>query len=253
MLLKLVLATERNSHLDTNGNEKTESAQESSFDKGEKSSSKKKRFSKNALFGIAIGGVVLIILCAVFLPRVLLTPESLIKQGKYEEAYEVADESEKREIAIGNIIAWCSAEVYESLFDTLSKPDSFELIDAYYDGKIDFVLHASFRARGALGVKSDAYFYFNYRADGDISLFTAFSDLNEEETYSESASEDEKLKALVKNWAIDSAREVVENPSYKVNGIFIDEVNTLIKNGELLSVELIPQAKEVIESNKNAQ
>ncbi len=233
-----------------NDNVKIEPKQEICSDRGENNILRRKGLSKKALIGIAIAGAALVALCLVFLSHIFPTADSLIKQGKYEEAYEIANEGEKQEIAVGNIVAWCSAEVYESLNNTFSEPISFELIDAYYDGKINFILHVSYR--GALGVRNNEYFYFKYMADGNISLFIAFSDLNEEESYSESASEDEKFEAVVRNAVVGSARAIVEDPTYKVKDIFIDEINTLIKNGELASVKLIPQAKDVIESNKNA-
>lgn len=210
-------------------------------------SSVKKKHSKRVLVGIGIGAIAIVLACAFILPNLFPSVASLIDQGKYEEAYEVANNEEKEKVAIGNAIACCAANATSSL----KSSQSLELVDAYYDGKINFILHVSIRLGN--GVKTTAYLFYKYMYDGSLSLFNLVQNINEEETYSDSASESEKVEVAVNNATKAIVRGIVEDPSNQVGDMYVEAVNKLMEDGELSSVELIPQAREIIELNKNSQ
>lgn len=209
--------------------------------------SSEKKPSKKILVGASVGVIIIALACVFLLPILFPSPASLIEEGKYEEAYEVANDKEKKEVAVGNVVACCAANASSSLINS----QSLELIDAYYDGTINFVLQVSLRSD--YGLKATAYLYYKYMYDGSLSLFNLVQNINEEESYSASASESEKLEVMVNNASKAIVREIVENPSNQVDEIYVKAVNDLMKNGELSSVELIPQTRELIESNKNTQ
>lgn len=209
--------------------------------------SSEKKPLKKILVGASVGVIIIVLACVFLLPILFPSPASLIEEGKYEEAYEVANDKEKKEVAVGNVVACCAANASSSLKNS----QSLELIDAYCDGTINFVLQVSLRSD--YGLKATAYLYYKYMYDGSLSLFNLVQNINEEETYGASASESEKLEVMVNNASKAIVREIVEDPSNQVGEIYVKAVNDLMKNGELSSVELIPQARELIESNKNTQ
>lgn len=209
--------------------------------------SQKKKLSKKAVAGVSVGIIVVIIACVFLAPYLFPSIASLVEQGKYEEAYEVANGDEKEEVAIGNAIACCAANASGSL----KRSQSLELIDAYYDGNINFILQVSLRTES--GVKAYAYLFYKYMYDGSLSLFDLVQNINEEEAYSASASESEKMEVAVNNATKAIVRGIIEDPSNQIGEIYIKAVNDLMKDGGLSSVELIPQAREIIESNKNSQ
>lgn len=232
-----------------NDNETREGEPEPSAQAEEKSQDSlvKKKYSKKVLVGIGIGAVAAILACAFILPKLFPSVASLVEQGKYEEAYAVAGNEEKEKVAIGNAIACCAANATSSL----KRSQSLELVDAYYDGKINFILQVTIRLDS--GVKASAYLFYKYMYDGSLSFFNLVQNINEEETCSDSASESEKMEVAVNNATKAIVREIVEDPSNQVGEIYIKAVNDLMKDGDLSSVELIPQAREIIESNKNSQ
>ena len=59
--------------------------------------------------------------------NVVLTPEMLMAEGKYKEAYEKADATKKADVADANLVAYISQMCVDSLKDS----KSFELRDAW--------------------------------------------------------------------------------------------------------------------------
>lgn len=193
---------------------------------------KKKR--KKALIPFIVVGIVLLgILGAVMLPNLFPNVDKLLTVGDYTKAYKVASGDAKEDVYKENIVAYISANAADSLKDK----SSFELRESYISSDYSKIV-LQVAAKNSYGGIVTNYWYYTYDTDKKTySLYTTFTDLEEETTYSfDDASE--KLEKILKNAALDTVLDVISNGSElpKKN---VKNINDLFSKDILSEVQLI--------------
>ncbi len=187
---------------------------------------------------LAVCAVIIYLLISVF-----LNPQHYIEKANYQTAYKVANSSAKEDILRENTIAVVSADCIDSLKDS----SSFELRDAWIQIKEDSrIIILKVAANNSYGNQVINYWYYSYdKDDKEYSLYTTFSDFNEEKTYSWDDS-NEKLEKLLKNLAKTTAQNVMKD-GVNIKKNSINTINELFENDLLDDVTLLdnePQKTE---------
>ena len=176
--------------------------------------------------GIIVGTIgILIILAFAFTkisPKIFISIDDLLAQGKYEEAYKKAKNEEKENVYYENAIAYVSSEIIESYKD----PSSFELREAWVD-KAEKRIVLKTAGKNSFGGITFSYQYITYDKDEKkYEVYCSLSDLDEEKTYSFDNTSD-KIEKILKNAARKTVKEIIQKDSCKVSSKIIDNINRL--------------------------
>lgn len=176
--------------------------------------------------GIIVGTIgILIILAFAFTkisPKIFISIDDLLAQGKYEEAYKKAKNEEKENVYYENAIAYVSSEIIESYKD----PSSFELREAWVD-KAEKRIVLKTAGKNSFGGITFSYQYITYdKDDNKYEVYCSLSDLDEEKTYSFDNTSD-KIEKILKNAARKTVKEIIQKDSCKVSSKIIDNINRL--------------------------
>lgn len=208
---------------------------------GEKLNEVKKRKSIKIIIA-AIAVLFIVIVAILIVPKIFVSVEDLCAQGKYEEAYKKADETEKHEIYAENAAAVLSGVTSDCLKD----PNSFELRDVYYYEAIDdtnikehLVLFVT--ATNSFGARVSSYWLYSYYDfSGEYQEWSYsgnFSDLSEEVISEFDDAEEIGEKAVNNMWRTTIQESMVSGN--KLSEDAVERINTLFETGELDNVELI--------------
>lgn len=203
---------------------------------------KTKNINKPVVFGI-IGIIVVLLLggcvASKVLPKLFVSTDELLAEGKYREAYDKAKGDEKQDILDENMMAIISNKAIDGLKD----PESFILRNAWYDkGEKKVVLEVA--GNNSYGAKVTGYWYFTYdKDDEEYVLYTSLSSLSEEKTYSFDDYK-ERIEKILKNAARKVVREMINDDSIKIKKESIDNINNLFEKEILDDVEILEENKE---------
>lgn len=195
---------------------------------------------KKSLIKLIIGAVIaatVIVAGVLIVPKLFVSVEDLCAQGKYEEAYEKAEDNEKLEIKIENVVAVQSAFCVDNLKD----PDSFVLREAYYygDGSAyadSIVLHIS--GANSYGAKVSSYWLFTYDDEEcKWSYLCSLEDLNQEEVSSYD-DEDERFEKAMNNIYRMSIKSTLQYGN-ELSKDAVKRINTMFEQDILDEVELL--------------
>lgn len=202
-----------------------------------------KQKGKNKILPILLGILAVCGIAVYLLVTIFLNPQHYIEKGDYQTAYKVANAESKEYVLRENIIAVVSSDCVDSLKDSAS----FELREAYIsfkDSSKGIVLKVA--ANNSYGNQVINYWYYTYdKDDAEYSLYTSFSDFDEEKTYSWDNSS-ERIEKLLKNLAKTTAKTIISN-GYKIKDESVDNINQLFENDILDDVRLLdvePQKTE---------
>lgn len=176
--------------------------------------------------GIIVATIgILMILTFTFIkisPKIFISIDDLLAQGKYEEAYKKAKNEEKENVYYENAIAYVSSEIIESYKD----PSSFELREAWVD-KAEKRIVLKTAGKNSFGGITFSYQYITYDKDEKkYEVYCSLSDLDEEKTYSFDNTSD-KIEKILKNAARKTVKEIIQKDSCKVSSKIIDNINRL--------------------------
>lgn len=176
--------------------------------------------------GIIVATIgILMILTFTFIkisPKIFISIDDLLAQGKYEEAYKKAKNEEKENVYYENAIAYVSSEIIESYKD----PSSFELREAWVD-KAEKRIVLKTAGKNSFGGITFSYQYITYdKEDNKYEVYCSLSDLDEEKTYSFDNTSD-KIEKILKNAARKTVKEIIQKDSCKVSSKIIDNINRL--------------------------
>lgn len=193
--------------------------------------------NKKIILTIVIVLVVLAIVFGIFIkikPKLFVSTEDLLVQGKYEEAYNKAKKDEKENIYYENVIAIMCKEVIDSYKD----PSSFELREAWIDKSEKHIVLKT-AGKNSYGGVVFSYEYITYDEDDKkYEVYCSLSDLDEEKTYSFDEYS-EKLEKILKNAARTVVKKIINNDSYKVDKQIIDNINHLASEELLDSIQTL--------------
>lgn len=182
---------------------------------------------------IAAAAILIVVLAIVLVPKIFKSADDYMAVGNYEKAYTVAKTEDKDDIVAENAVAVCSNLASDGLKDSAS----FELRDAWYqEGKIILLVAGN----NSYGNKVTNYWYYSYDEDDkEWSLYTTFTDLSEETTYSWD-SDSEQLEKILKNAILKSTViPMTSDKSLKLSKDSIKRINALFESDLLDSVALI--------------
>lgn len=196
---------------------------------------------------IFIALISLIIICFVFVPNLFVSTDDLLEQGNYKEAYNRASKSEKERVLYENIFAYLSKQYKNAL----KNPDSFKLLNAWFDKDSDeIVLVISGTNTYGGTVKSYAYYTYSDKKN-KYTLFSSVSDLEDEE-YSYYDDSDEYLEKIIDNTARECIKRIINDSSYEVESTIISRINNLKRNNMLNDVELIDETNYLKHTNSKS-
>lgn len=192
--------------------------------------------------GIIVGTIsILIILAFAFTkisPKIFISIDDLLAQGKYEEAYKKAKNEEKENVYYENAIAYVSSEIIESYKD----PSSFELREAWVD-KAEKRIVLKTAGKNSFGGITSSYQYITYdKDDNKYEVYCSLSDLDEEKTYSFDDTSD-KIEKILKNVARETVKEIIQKDSCKVSSKIIDNINHLAEQKLLSDVKPLEETE----------
>lgn len=192
--------------------------------------------------GIIVGTIsILIILAFAFTkisPKIFISIDDLLAQGKYEEAYKKAKNEEKENVYYENAIAYVSSEIIESYKD----PSSFELREAWVD-KAEKRIVLKTAGKNSFGGITFSYQYITYdKDDNKYEVYCSLSDLDEEKTYSFDDTSD-KIEKILKNVARETVKEIIQKDSCKVSSKIIDNINHLAEQKLLSDVKPLEETE----------
>lgn len=198
----------------------------------------KKVDPKKVKIGIIVVAIVLILIIAgkAILPKLFVSTEEYLAEGNYEKAYDKAGKSEKEDVLVENLIAELSAESKNSMKD----PDSFKLRDAWYDADGDRIVLKIQGANSYGGDVTNYWFYTFSDEDQEYRLWTALSDLDQEETKSWDDKSD-IIEKVLKNAAKKSVQEIMDEKDYKLDKEVIKRINDLSEKDMLDDVKLLDE------------
>lgn len=184
--------------------------------------------------------VAVLLLCTVsvtalsfIVPKIFISTESLLAEGKYEEAYKKANSKSKDLVLIENIVA-NSCKDYKS---RLKNPDSFKLLEFYFstydDGSISIVIKTS-GTNSYGGVVSGYELYKYYKTTNTCEYRGSKSSSNDEHDYI-----DVIIETIV---VIDESLNFYSDDA-KIE--MIDRINKLNESGLLEKVAIIDQVKNL--------
>lgn len=198
----------------------------------------KRRQAKAILIGV-VALVVIVAIAAIFL-KLFRPMNDYLAEGDYEKAYSIASESEKNEVVKENIIAYISKDIPSML----KNPNSFELLDAWYDStKRWIVLYVS--GTNSYGGTVASYYYYTPERDGNgWELYCTVSDLEEDAIPEVNYSDDfyDKFEIVIQNAAKSYISDVISDNSFKLGKNGIKNINHLFDEGVLNDVMLLDAA-----------
>lgn len=194
--------------------------------------------NKPIVFAI-LGVIIFALLCGRIAIKVFESTNDLLVEGKYQEAYEKAKDTEKEKILDENMIAVVTNSAVESFKET----KSFALKNAWYDKKEKrIVLELSSHNNNVN--KTNEYWYYLYNEAADkYELYATLSSLEEETTDILDDYKD-RIEKIIKNAALKNVRVMIEDDSIKIKKESIDNINTLFKKEILDDVELLDDNKK---------
>ena len=188
---------------------------------------------------IPIVAVILVIALAIALiPALIETPEELLAEGNYIEAYEKSDDYyEKQRILDENLVAYIS----EMCVDTLKDSYSFQLRDAWVnrgdDNTRQIVLKVA--ANNSYGNIVINYWMFTYdREEYKYEYMASYSTLTEESTYSWQTTS-EKTQVILDNLVKGRIAEIMADYSLQISSTSVDNINNLFNSGKLNNIQLL--------------
>lgn len=160
------------------------------------------------------------------------TPESLISQGRYSEAYSIADMSQKKSIWAENVVAVLS----EKTSDFLKNPDSFVLHKAYHYGWInsetnEFGQQVAIYSTGENSFGAAVGTYHVWMFNVKKSEWEYFGSTDTTEVSKSDSTADIMVKVLLKD--ILTKGDMLDKSQ-------INNINRQFENDTLYTVDLIP-------------
>lgn len=190
----------------------------------------KKKSKASKVFRTLLIIFLVIVLALVVIPAIHVTPEEMMEEGNYIEAYQSVDSTyEKDEILAENVIAVLSAETS----DGLKNPDSFELREAYY--------YPFLHGDGALGSYAILYVSGTNSYGGRVSSYWAYTLDNSREwnflgtCYSYYDQDGDELSDMLAKIVVRAGIEKGSELDYEQ----VDRINQLFEDGLLGSVDAI--------------
>ena len=187
--------------------------------------------TKKFILGAVVG--VLVVALAVIMFFVLQkSPEQLAAEGKYSEAYEKAEDSEKNQILAENIIAVLSERSSELMKD----PISFKLRNGYYmawnnSEKGTFGQQAVLYINGTNGFGGVVNNYWVWIYDQDSYEWECWGTCS---TTSSDSSDD------IDDMLVKIVAESVMEDGIKLDKNQVNNINTKFEDGQLHTIDLIP-------------
>ena len=198
-----------------------------------------KNIIKKVIFAL-IAVVALVSVCTVIIPKLFVSPFTIMEEADYEKAYKKANKEEKEFVLYENVIAKNCIEIK----DHLKNPESFKLNDAWIDTENhNFVLEIS-GTNSYGGVVSSYYYYKFNNDDNEYQFWINVQDFEEEKIYSFDDTE-EKLEKSLENIYKPIIKGIVTDNSLKVNNGIADRINGLKEKGLFNNIEIIDQASEI--------
>lgn len=195
---------------------------------------------KKNLIKLIIGAVIaaiVIVTGVLVVPKLFVSVEDLCAQGKYEEAYEKAEDDEKLEIKIENAVAVQSAFCVDNLKD----PDSFVLREAYYkEGSSVYTDSLVLNVSGAnsYGAKVSSYWLFTYDSEEcEWSYCCSLADLSQEEVSSYD-DEDERFEKAMNNLYRLNIKSTIQY-GIELSKDAVKRINTMFEQDILDEVKLL--------------
>ena len=225
---------------------------------------------------IAIGVVALMALIFVFaiiVPAVTATPDDLIKQGKYEDAYNKASDEEKTDVLqkiveagqfqiayniapdeekTSVLVTNLATVVSNDLINNLKDPSSFDLREIYFDeGAHELILKVS--GNNSYGGKVSNWYDYRYeKDDNEYQLYLSVSDLEDEKVYKYADDFDEKLEKYLKNATRETMRNIIADKGKAIDSDYVDSINVLFQSGQMSNVSLIEPITSIYPSQMTA-
>ena len=122
----------------------------------------------------------------------------------------------------------------------MKDPDSFKLRDAWYDADGDRIVLKIQGANSYGGDVTNYWFYTFSDEDQEYRLWTALSDLDQEETKSWDDKSD-IIEKVLKNAAKKSVQEIMDEKDYKLDKEVIKRINDLSEKDMLDDVKLLDE------------
>lgn len=165
--------------------------------------------------------------------NVVLTPEMLMAEGKYLEAYKKATSSEKNKVLAENVIAYLS----EESSDNLKNPDSFVLREGYYKAWNN-------SKNGAFGQQAVLYITGTNSYGAAVSSYWVWVYDNEDNKWeywgsetSTTIEDDDDLDVMLVKIILESVLE----DGVKLDKSQVKNVNSQFEADTLYEVDLIPK------------
>lgn len=205
----------------------------------------KNKFSKQKIIVAAIALVVLVsgvITGVTLIPKLLVSYDTYMAEGDYESAYNRAGEDEKELVIKENIVAIVSCLTKESLKDS----NSFVLREVYVEEDMKNVVLKEQGSNSYGGTVSGYVWYQWDDKNAEFKLWGSCSDFDEEKYYSWDDTND-KLEKLAKNLVKTHVKDVTSKQKLKMEPAVADRINALNKDGKLENIELLDEAKTILE------
>lgn len=198
-----------------------------------------KNIIKKVIFAL-IAVVALVSVCTVIIPKLFVSPFTIMEEADYEKAYKKANKEEKEFVLYENVIAKNCIEIK----DHLKNPESFKLNEVWIDKENHrFVLKVS--GTNSYGGTVSSYHYYTFdKDDFEYSLWLSVNDFEEEKVYSFDDAE-EKIEKTLKNIYKPIIKGIVQDDSLRVDNGIEERINTLKENGLLNSVVLIDEVYKI--------
>ena len=167
----------------------------------------------------------------------------IIGKGEFETAYRIAPDDKKESVLVANLAASLSNE----LMDNLKDPNSFELRNIYYQSSGNQMILEVGAKNSMGGMVSNWYYYTYNNKKGNYGLFMSVADLEDEKIYQYADSSSEKTEKILKNSVRSTMRDIIADKKNKIDSSFVDGVNLLFKNngGSLSDVELMKEVNQL--------
>ncbi|MDE6567212.1 MAG: zinc-ribbon domain-containing protein, partial [Lachnospiraceae bacterium] len=207
------------------------------------------RFSMKKV-GAILAALILVAVIAVVgikvIPKIFVSPETLMSEGNYKKAYNKSKKEEKDDILIENLISSLCKESEDGLKD----PASFKLRDAWYENKDKKRIVLYISGKNSLGGTTNNFWLFTFNLDEKkYKLFTAINDLEKEE-YSSYDDTEEGIEKVLNNVARDVIREIYIDDN-KLDKDLVERINGLHAKNVLKDVELLDEVKDIYPSEQS--
>lgn len=220
-------------------------------------SAKVKKKLKTA--SIITAALVLAVTALIVCPKIFASTDTLLSQGKYEQAYKKAPKEKKKLVLFENLLA-CS---YNGAKSELDAPSSYQMTGAWFDAGKDIssamiVIKVSEREMTSDGTVN--YFVYYYNDDSAAYIYgldiTDFDEESEDyydyyDYYSEEFDYDAQKQAILLNGIKRAVKKIITNNKIKVNPEIINRIDGLDDEGLLEDVVLINGAESVYPNNSD--